>query len=229
MQRASKRIAKKTIEKKSSYLSPLKRKRIQKILEKRDNNVWSAVRKMYNISSGNVSSREGISNYFKPKPVKYNALKNKFALNPNRAILRAITNKSIANITVPIYGNTSRGGVNPAYVQNALKTTNLKYAIVDNNGRLKALALVKNKYPNINSRYINVIAAFPSYGHPMMNRILNNARKSGKKRVNLMAVTATNNNSKANQNALVRWYMSKGFARSGKLNNGQLLPMSHKF
>ena len=93
-----------------------------------------------------------------------------------------------------------------------------------NTGSLKALALVKN-YPN--SRYINVIAGYSSYGHPMMNRILKNAKNANKKRVNLKAVVqSTSNNKRANNDPLVKWYKSKGFVRTGTLNSGQLLPMS---
>lgn len=227
--RASSRVAKKTIEKKISNLPYRKRKRIEEILKKENVNLWTAVRRMYNLETGNVSAREGVSSFFKPKPVKYNPSVHMFARSPKRAIIRAITNKSIANITVPIYGNTSRGGVNPAYVANAIKNKSVKYAIVNKSGKLQAFSLVKDKYPTENARYINVIAAYPSYGHPMMNKILSNAKSRGYKRVNLKAVTATTNNSKANENALVKWYRSKGFVRSGTLNKNQLLPMSHVF
>jgi hypothetical protein len=110
---------------------------------------------------------------------------------------------------------------------NALKTANVKYAIVNDNGKLRSLALLKNNTPN--SRYINVISAFTSYGHPMMNKILANAKSQGKKRVNLQAVTNTTNNKAANSNALVRWYVAKGFKRSGVLGSNQLLPMTHRF
>ena len=113
------------------------------------------------------------------------------------------------------------------YVVNALKTANVKYAIVNDNGKLRSLALLKNNTPN--SRYINVISAFTSYGHPMMNKILANAKSQGKKRVNLQAVTNTTNNKAANSNALVRWYVAKGFKRSGVLGSNQLLPMTHRF
>jgi hypothetical protein len=87
---------------------------------------------------------------------------------------------------------------------------------------MKAFALVKNK-PN--SRYINVISGFTSYGHPMMNRILANAQAAGKKRVNLQAVVQTNS---ANNDPLVKWYMAKGFVKSGNLSNS-MLPMSRVF
>jgi hypothetical protein len=126
---------------------------------------------------------------------------------------------------VPLHG-VQRGGVSTSYVINAVKNANVKYALVNESGKkLRAFALLKNN-PKNSSRYIDVIAAFTSYGHPMMNKIIANAKMLRKKRVNLKAVTNTTNNSKANNDALVKWYVSKGFKRSGSLRN-QLLPMSH--
>jgi hypothetical protein len=134
------------------------------------------------------------------------------------------------NIVVPFTGNNigaaKRGGVNPEYVQNAVKTANMKYATVGTNGRLKAFALIKSKSPN--SRYINVIGAFPGYGHSLMNKIINNARTNKIKKINLKAVTHVKSNMNANRDPLVRWYMGKGFSRSGPLNSEELLPMSIK-
>lgn len=226
-QRASSRLAAKGLRTYASWFPVRTQKKIERKL--RTKGVWNAVRNLYNIEKGNVSSRMYVSKYFAPKHRKYNASKNVFVngRNANRAIDRAIRQKYIANILVPFSG--SRGGVEPSYVVNAIKNANVnKYAIINrNNKSLKAFALIKN--PNRNSRYINVIAGFTSYGHPMMNKILNNARAQGKNRVNLKAVVqTTNNNSKANNDPLVKWYMSKGFKRSGVLNSGQLLPMSIK-
>lgn len=191
-------------------------------------NVWKAVRKMYNIEKGEVETARGlVRRYFRPKMRKYNALKNNIVNknNANRAIQRSIRHKNIANILVPLAGNT-RGGVHPGYVVNALKNTSIKYAIVNKNtGTLKALALVKNSENSPNSRYINVIAVYPSYGHPMMNKILSNAKRNGKRRVNLKDVVQ--NPTRPNMNLLVKWYKGKGFVPSGKFNKSeQLLPMS---
>lgn len=224
--RASLRIAEKGIKKYAKNLPSTKRKRIESILKK-NKNIWTAVRSLYNVREGNTSSRNVVSSYFHPSMRKYNASKNTFVTgqNANRAIQRSITHKNIVNMLVPLHG-VKRGGVHPGYVINAMKKANIKYAIVNENGKLKSFALLKN---NPNSRYINVISAFTSYGHPMMNKILENAKSAGKLKVNLKAVTNTMNNSRANQNALVKWYMSKGFKRSGALNKNQLLPMSHVF
>lgn len=218
------RLASKGIKKLTSNLPFRKKKRIEKLAESGE--VWKAIRQLYNIEKGNVSARNIVRKEFRPKIRKYNASKNIF-LNKNnakKAIERSARHKNIANILVPLTG-TSRGGVDPAYVVNALKNANIKYAIVNKNtGTLKALALLKNE-PN--SRYIDVIAAYTSYGHPMMNKILKNAKNNGKKRVNLKAVVqSTSKNRNANNDPLVKWYRSKGFVRSGKLNEGQLLPMS---
>lgn len=223
--RASLRVAQTSLKKLASELTPLKRKRIEKILEK-NKNVWKAVKSMYSIHEGNTSARLFVSNFFQPKIRKYSASKNSFVTgnNANRAIKRSITHKNIANMLIPLR-SVKRGGVNPGYITTALKSANIKYAIVNKNGKLKSFALLKNK-PN--HRYIDVISGYTSYGHPMMNRILANAKTAGKKRVNLKAVTNTTNNTKANEDALVKWYMSKGFKRSGTLNANQLLPMSYQ-
>jgi hypothetical protein len=226
-QRGSLRIAEKSIKKyAANYLPTLKRKRIETILKK-NKNVWSAVKSMYNVTGGNTSARNVVNPFFHPTVRKYNASKNRFVTgrNANRAIQRSIVQKNIVNMLVPLHG-VKRGGVHPGYVVNALKSANVKYAIVNDNGKLKSFALLKN-YPN--SRYINVISAFTSYGHPMMNKILANAKAQGKKKVNLQAVTNTTNNKRANENALVKWYTAKGFKRSAPLGGNQLLPMSATF
>ena len=227
-QRASMRLVKKVLLEHASKLPALKRKRVERMMTEYKN-VWPTVQFMYNINSGNTSARNRVSKVFHPIHRKYNTSRNKILSNnnANRAIKRSIVRKNIANILVPVTGgNRTGGGVNPGYVANALKNKNLKYAIVNvSNGKLKALALVNNK-PN--SRYVNVIAGLRGYGHPMMNKILNNAKAAGKKRVNLKAVTNVTNNSKANNVPLVKWYVAKGFRRTGTLNNG-LLPMSRFF
>jgi hypothetical protein len=224
MKRASPRIAQKGIKKYASnwVTSARKRKLVEKLAN--EGKIWNAVKSMYNIKQGNVSSREAVSMFFHPRYRKYNASKNIFVNknNAERAIRRAISQKYIADILIPLAGNT-RGGVDPRYLVNyGLKGANIKYAIINkNNKSLKALGLVQN-FPN--HRYINVIAGLKSYGHPMMNRILTNA---GQKRVNLKAVTGALKNSNANNDPLVKWYMGKGFKRAGPLNlKSQLLPMS---
>jgi hypothetical protein len=223
-QKASLRIAERSIKKYASdYLPSSKMKRIESMLKK-NANVWKAVRSMYNVKEGNTSSRNVVSPYFRPKVRKYNATKNRFlnGRSANRAINRAATNRSLLNMLVPLQG-AQRGGVHSGYVLNAKKHANIKYALVNENGRLKSFALVKN---SPNSRYINVISAFTSYGHPMMNKIISNARTSGKNRVNLKAVIQTNT---PNNDPLVKWYMSKGFKKSGNMNSEHLLPMSLVF
>lgn len=226
MERSSVRIASKSIKKHAheKIHSVRKKRKIEKLTEA--GNVWSAVKKLYDIEKGNVSVRDIVRRHFRPKMRKYNSTKNIIVNknNANRAIQRSIRHKNIANILIPLSGN-SRGGVDPAYVVSALPTTNIKYAIVNKNtGTLKALALVQNA-PN--SRYINVIAGYSSYGHPMMNKILKNAKAANKKRVNLKAVVqSTSNNRYANNDPLVKWYKGKGFVRSGTMNEGSLLPMS---
>lgn len=227
--RASIRTLKKTLKAHASTLPAQKRKRAEKMINAANENVWPTVQYMYNIGTGNVSARNKVSRAFYPVHRKYNASKNNIVTknNANRFIRRSIAHKNIGNILMPLTGGVARGGVHTGYVAHAIKNANIKYAIINKaNGKLKAFALIKNK-PN--SRYINVIAGFHSYGHPMMNRILANAKSAGKKQVNLKAVTHVTNNKQANNDPLVKWYHAKGFRRSGVLNNGQLLPMSLVF
>ena len=229
--RASSRIAKKTIRNLSTWYPKRTQTAIAKYLAR--NEIVPAMRIMYNLNTGNVSSRIGINPVHYPKIPKYNASRNRIlSTRPTsnrrtveRAFNRSFSNKSFVNIVDPITrGNASkRGGVNPAYIQNAYKNASTKYATVGTNRKLKAFALIKNK-PN--SRYINVIGAFPGYGHSLMNKIINNAKKNGLKRINLKAVTHVTANKNANNDPLVKWYAGKGFVRAGPLNNGQLLPMS---
>ena len=231
--RASKRLAGKYLKPYSTWLPVSKQKEVSKLLN--SGKVWNAVRSMYTIT-GNTSARTGISRHFFPKPAKYNASRNRIVSTrvnkrtTNKAIKRSIKNKSFINIIQPpLTGNNNtkrRGGVNSEYVINAVKNSSMRYATVGPNRRLKAFALIKNKTPN--SRYINVIGAFPGYGHSLMNKIIQNGKNNKLNRINLKAVTHVIANKNANNDPLVRWYMSKGFVRSGPLNNEQLLPMSIK-
>lgn len=199
----------------------IKKKRMEKQLKK--GNVWKAVRETYN---QNTEARGAVSAVFRPKH-RYNPSKNDIINNKrnvNKAITKSIINKNIYDILIPMVG-LKRGGVDPSYVKNhALKNANMKYAIVNKNTRnLRALGLIKNHYPEQNVRYIDVIAGYTSYGHPMIEKIIENARRNGRKRVNLSAVIQGNN---PNQDPLVQWYKGKGFVRSGNLTSNSLLPMS---
>lgn len=225
-ERASARIAAKTIIGKATSLR--KRKELASLVKK--GHIWNAVRKLYKNKEGeNVYVvRQGVHPHFYPLPPKYNASTNTIHRNNRTAkysINRAIKNKTIMDIVVPLIGKGASGaGVNPAYVANAFKRTNMRYATVGKR-RLKAFAFVLN--PNRNTRYIDVIGAFPGYGSSLMNRILSNAKTNGKKYVNLSAVTNGVNNKNANSYPLVKWYMSKGFVRSGPLKSNSTLPMRY--
>lgn len=225
-QRASLRIAKKTIEKKLNTYSSRKKREVKSLLSK--NKIWSAVRKLYVPSNTNVSSREGVSRYFYPLPQPYNASRNTITRNKrnvNRSLNTVSKNYTLLNIVVPLVGAGAKGaGVSSNYISTAKNTANMKYATIGGNRKLKAFALLQNTSPN--SRYINVIGAFPGYGSSLMNRIISNAKSNGKKYVNLSAVTNRENNKNANSYPLVKWYKSKGFERSGTLSN-YLLPMRH--
>lgn len=225
-ERASARIAAKTIIGKATSLR--KKRELASLVKK--GHVWNAVRKLYKSKEGeNVYiAREGIHPHFYPLPPKYNATRNTIHRN-NRAakysINRAIKNKSIMDIIVPLVGKGASGaGVNPAYVASAFKSTNMIYATVGKR-KLKAFAFIKN--PTRNTRYVDVIGAFPGYGSSLMNKILSNAKNNGKKYVNLSAVTNGVNNKNANSYPLVKWYSSKGFVRSGTLKSNSTLPMRY--
>jgi hypothetical protein len=228
--RASSRVAKKRLLNYASWLPIRKQKEVSKLLSKND--ILSATRSMYN--KGNTSIRNIISPFYFQRNSKYNSTKNRIlSTRPssnrrtvNKVLKTAMSKKIIVNIVDPFTRNTSkkRGGVNPEYVQNAIKNANIRYATVGANGKLNALALIKSPTPN--SRYVNVIGAHQGYGHSLMNRIINNAKTNGIKRINLKAVTHVTKNSNANNDPLVKWYKGKGFVRSGKLNKEQLLPMS---
>lgn len=226
-ERASTRIAAKTLLLKANTLR--KRKELESLVKK--GQIWSAVKKLYKNKEGaNVYyARQGIHPYFYPLPPRYNASKNTIHTNnrvAKKSINSAIKNKTIMDIVIPLIGKGANGaGVNPDYISNSFKnSTNMKYATVGKYRKLKAFAFVKNPTPN--SRYINVIGAFPGYGSTLMNKILSNAKRNGKRFVNLKAVTNVENNKKANNYPLVKWYASKGFVRSGTLKNSTL-PMRY--
>lgn len=227
-QRASLRIAKKTIEKKLNTYSSRKKREVKSLLSK--NKIWAATRKLYVPGNSNVSSREGVSRFFYPLPPPYNASRNIITRNKrnvNKVLNTAIKNASLVDIVIPLVGAGAKGAsVNPGYIENAAKTSNMKYATIGNNRRLKAFALLLNT--NRNSRFIDVIGAYPGYGSSLMNRIISNAKANGKKYVNLKAVTTALNNKNAESYPLVKWYKSKGFVKSGPLiKNEYLLPMRH--
>jgi len=198
----------------------MKKKRMERQLKK--GKVWEAIRETYN---ANTAARNAVSPAFRPK-YRYNPSQNVILNNKrnvNKVLTKSMLNKHIHDILIPMVG-LQRGGVEPSYVNFARKYANIKYAIVNKNTRnIRGLGLINNHYPEKNVRYINVIAGYPSYGHAMMNRIISNARRNGRKRVNLKAVVQ---GSDPNQDPLVHWYKSKGFVRSGNLGANSLLPMS---
>lgn len=221
--RASARLVTKSLKAKTSSR---KMKRVSSLIAK--GRVWNAVKSLYVPKKSNVSSRQGVSRYFYPLPQRYDPSSNIIHRNgriTKKAIQTALLNKTIMNMTLPLTGKGASGaGVSLNYVTYAIKNANMKYATVGKNKKLKAFALIKFTSPN--TRYINVISGFPSYGSSLMNRVLNNARKNGKKYVTLKAITNVENNKNANDYPLVKWYASKGFVRNGTLQN-YLLPMKY--
>lgn len=220
--RASVRFAIKAIRKYAEErgIKGIQKKLIERNLKKGE--IWEATRKTYN---NNTHARNIVSSVFRPK-YRYNPSQNVIINNKrnvNKVLTKSLLNKHIYDILIPLTG-LQRGGVDPSYVNFARKHANIKYAIVNKNTRnIRGLGLINNHYPEQNVRYINVIAGYPSYGHAMMNRIISNARRNGRKRVNLKAVVQGSN---ANQDPLVKWYKAKGFVRSGNLTSNSLLPMS---
>lgn len=220
--RASLRVATKSLRNYASEygIRGTKKKEMEKKLK--EGQIWEAVRKTY---TENTPARNVVSAAFKPK-YRYNPSQNVILNNKrnvNKAITKSFLNKHIHDILIPLTG-LQRGGVQPSYVNYAQKHANIKYAIVNKNSKnIRGLGLINNHYPEKNVRYINVIAGYPSYGHVMIDRIIANARRNGRKRVNLKAVIQGND---PNKDPLVQWYKAKGFVRSGNLTSNSLLPMS---
>ncbi len=223
--RASVRIAKSTL-KKIYGTSKRKQQMINKAFEK--GKPWTAVHGTYNKKGNNTSARSVMSAAFQPY-YRFNAQKNVVTNNKrnvNKAITKSLVYKNIIDILIPFVGkgNKMRGGVDPGYVTYAKNHANIKYAVLNRNTKaLRGFGLLYNHYPNANTRYINVIAGYPSYGHVIMNKIVQNAIRNGRKRVNLSAVVQGPN---ANKDPLVKWYEAKGFVKAGPLGANSLLPMS---
>lgn len=221
--RGSLRLAKKSIIKKHGT-SKRKKAIIERAFKK--GNVWSAVRQTYNKVGNNTSARNVVSPAFLPR-YRYNAQKNVITNNKrnvNKALTKSFAYKNILDILIPLVGKGVRGGVHPEYVKYAKNHANIKYAVLNRNTKaLRGFGLVNNHYPERNVRYINVIAGYPSYGHVIMNKIIQNSIRNGRKRINLSAVVQGSN---ANKDPLVKWYEAKGFVKAGPLGANSLLPMS---
>jgi hypothetical protein len=91
------------------------------------------------------------------------------------------------NIINSILSNTSRGGVQAAYFNNAFRNNPLQYAILNSNAVLYGIALGRNMN-NGNTRYINVIGTRQGLGGKLMKEIKNNAKKNGKHYIKLSSV-----------------------------------------
>lgn len=125
----------------------------------------------------------------------------------------------IANLLLPAGPNT-KGGVNPKFLnENLLGANPIKYAYArksKNNGTMKirAFALLHNMG---NDRYLELISAQKGLGGRLINKIVNNAKRNGKKAVTLSAV---------NSNALRQFYKARQFRFDPNLlkhytNNGR--------
>jgi len=88
--------------------------------------------------------------------------------------------------------------------------TNLRYALLNNNGTFLGFALVSN-YGN--TRYLELIAARrgQGYGKLLMNRIIKNAKNNSKKNIQLLAVSPK----------LVKWYETFNFVAGPYNGRGQ--------
>ena len=120
---------------------------------------------------------------------------------------------NLNNILLP--ANSSRGGINPNYVFNAINENPIRYVITNNSSSLYGVALARN-LNNGATRYINVFAAQPGLGGKFMKKIKNNAKLNGKAYINLSSIPE-----------VVGFYQKQGFVKTGR--NGGLVPMRFSF
>lgn len=216
--RGSKRVSIQRLSGLTPLLHPTVRPGFEKALK--SGQVWNAVRETYG-SRNPHNARKLVSPGLYPRPRHESTNQIKRNGNVNQYFRHALKTRSLVNIVMPVAGG-NRGGVNPGYAANAYHRNPIRYAIVNKRGEMKGFALLKNRANG--SRYIDVIAG-PGVGHQLMNKVLANARASGKVRVNLSAVSRND----PNVNALVQWYKGKGFVITGARNSNGLVPMSRRF
>lgn len=117
----------------------------------------------------------------------YNNKKNKVVVkrnsNANSNLNRAYARGNITNMLVPLRKN--RGlGIPPHLFEMSLVYANKKWAFVNRNtGNVYAFALARNEGPK--KVFIDLFAAFPSFGKRLMNVV--------KQNVNLIELTPSNN------------------------------------
>ena len=117
------------------------------------------------------------------------------------------------NIVNSILSNTSRGGVNPGYFNNAFNKNPLQYAILNNNATIYGLALGRN-LNNGETRYINVIGTRQGFGAKLMKEIKKNTVKNGKHYIKLSSVPGA-----------AGFYKKQGFKNNKTVSGQGLIPM----
>lgn len=116
-----------------------------------------------------------------------------------------------------ILSNTSRGGVNPAYFNNAFNKNPIQYAIINRNFNLYGLALGRN-LNNGETRYINVIGTRKGLGAKLMQQIKQNSINNRKHYIKLSSVPKA-----------VGFYQKQGFKNNKTVSVNGLHPMIYSF
>jgi len=152
-----------------------------------------------------VYNQHRTPHFFKP----YNKNRNVLVTNANvvkKLVRKNIPRGYIKNMVDPIGG---KGGFSPMYIHKALANNPSAYAIIMKNPlKLRAFSLFKRN-KNV---YINVISARPTYGGPLLKKIIHN---NPNRNIRLGAV---------NDPRLLQFYEKHGFVRSGPAGN--LVPMT---
>ena len=115
-----------------------------------------------------------------------------------------------------IIQNLLKGSPSIGYFIGALNSNPIKYAILNNKGKLNGAALLRNSRNQ--TRYLNVITTRKGLGKYLITRILNNAARNGKRAVKLRSTNRAKN-----------FYTKHGFASTNRPNSKGTWPMIFKF
>lgn len=99
---------------------------------------------------------------------------------PNRTLNNSLTGRVL---------NLTRRTVNENFVLNVLKNMNTRgsknYVVLNENGRLLGFSIIRNKNTTM---HLNLIGANKGYGRQLMERMIQNARRRGIKKIVLFSV-----------------------------------------
>jgi GNAT superfamily N-acetyltransferase len=115
-----------------------------------------------------------------------------------------------------IIKNLLKGSPSIGYFIGALNSNPIKYALLNNKGKLNGAAILRNTRNQ--SRYLNVITARKGFGKYLLMAILHNAARNGKRAVKLSSTNRAKN-----------FYTKHGFASTNRPNRQGTWPMIYKF